>query len=359
MPNTQAIMLLAVTLCTAAPLATVATTSTQEPTEERSVEDQGERSSDSFHRVRREGAVVIREEYDTSDLRIPVGEIHELLPRDAIPALTDPKLEDARYVSWLRPDDRVIEVTVGEEAVALPLRVMEWHEVANIVVGGEPIAATYCPLCDSVTVFSRRVQRRTKDGTIKDEVLEFGVSGALYNSNVLLYDRTEKALWSQLSMQAVSGPRAGYKLKHRPVRVVTFEQFKSKHFSGKVVSKDTGHDRDYSGVGFEEYMQSPELAVPVAGVGDAMPPKTLGVGILSGDESWFIPVSQIEGYLVLQTRAGEVTLRSSRGGVIVLDAPEGTRTAQTFYFSWSAFYPQTRVLTGQGRPSELGRTPLH
>ena len=153
-------------------------------------------------------------------------------------------------------------------------------------------------------------------------------------------------------MRAVSGPRAGYKLEHRPVRVVTFEQFKSKHFSGQVVSKDTGHDRDYSGVGFEEYMQSPELAVPVAGVGDAMPEKTLGVGILSGDESWFIPVSQIEGYRVVPTAAGEVTLRSSRDGVIVVDAPEGTRTAQTFYFSWSAFYPQTRLLTGEGRPSD-------
>ncbi|MBI5863088.1 MAG: DUF3179 domain-containing protein, partial [Planctomycetes bacterium] len=256
---------------------------------------------------------------------------------------TDPRTESAGQASWLPDDARVIEVVVGEDVLGVPLRVLDWHEVVNTTVGGQPIAATYCPLCDSATVFSRKVGAR---GT--ETVLEFGVSGALYNSNVLMYDRKDKGLWSQLGMRAVSGPLAGSSLDMLPVEVVSFAAFKRAHPGAKIVSKDTGHERDYSRSPYEMYFKDEGLMVPVAHVGDALPRKTLGVGIAMGDgdaaQAWFVPVDAIGDGRTIDTPSGKVRLARSEAGVAVIEAPQGVRSAQTFYYSWSAFYPKTSVV---------------
>jgi len=148
----------------------------------------------------------------------------------------------------------------------------------NTTVGGEPIAATYCPLCDSATVFSRRVTPATPKDASGDGsgtkpstapapiVLEFGVSGALYNSNVLMYDKKDKGLWSQLGMHALSGPLTGTALEMLPVEVVSFAAFKKARPAAKIVSKDTGHNRDYSKSPYESYFKNENLMVPAAGV---------------------------------------------------------------------------------------------
>ncbi|GAF92675.1 unnamed protein product, partial [marine sediment metagenome] len=100
--------------------------------------------------------------------------------RDGIPALVDPPVVNASQVGYLRPFDRVAGVVVEGVARAYPLRILNYHEVVNDRVGRTSLAVTYCPLCDSVVVFDRRTDRGE---------LQFGVSGLLYNSNVLLYDR--------------------------------------------------------------------------------------------------------------------------------------------------------------------------
>ena len=143
-------------------------------------------AEDGFSQVNRSGSVDIQSTYNIENLLIPKDEIHTLLPKDAIPSLTDPKLEPVASSSWLEPGDRVIDVTVNGESVAVPLKILNFHEVANMTIGGKPVAATYCPLCDSTTVISRQVEH---NGIM--HTLEFGISGALYNSNVLMYDRQE------------------------------------------------------------------------------------------------------------------------------------------------------------------------
>lgn len=287
--------------------------------------------------VRRPGSVDLHETYDMSDLRIPEDEMHTLLPRDAIPALTDPELEAGHEADWLTAEDRVIVVKWQDDVVAAPLRILNWHEVANLTVGKRPLAATYCPLCDSATVIDRRVGDRT---------LEFGVSGALYNSNVLMYDRTDMGLWSQLGMRAVSGTMAGTTLTHLPARVVTWGAFRLEFPSGRVISKETGHQRNYKNPNpYKGFFDAPDrLLVPVQGVGDELPKKTLGVGVATDGGSWFIPENVIgdDGF-TLETDAGEIRLSRSEAGVAVDHAPEGARTAQTFYYSWSAFNPDTVV----------------
>jgi peroxiredoxin len=309
---------------------------------------------DDFKRVQRPGSVDVEKEYNLSGLTIPKEQVHTLLPRDAIPALTDPKTQKAEDAAWLPDDARVIKVVVGNDVLGVPLRVLDWHEVVNTTVGGEPIAATYCPLCDSATVFSRRVTPKAGDEAgsgvrPSPVVLEFGVSGALYNSNVLMYDRKDKGLWSQLGMHAVSGPLAGTSLDMLPVEVVSFAAFKKAHPGAKIVSNETGHERDYSRSPYETYFKDEKLMVPVAGVGEALPRKTLGVGIAVGEgdaaKAWFVPVDAIpqDGH-ELTIPVGKIMIVKSDAGVAVTKAPQGVRTAQTFYYSWSAFYPKTTVV---------------
>ncbi len=316
---------------------------------------------DGFTRVQRPGSVDIQTEYNLAGLTIPKEQIHTLLPRDAIPALTDPKTEPADKAEWLPDDARIIEIVVGVDVLGVPLRVLDWHEIVNTTLGGEPIAATYCPLCDSAAVFSRRVTPPSPNGAAGDGsgsrpssapapiVLEFGVSGALYNSNVLMYDRKDMGLWSQLGMHALSGPLAGTALEMLPVEVVSFAAFKEAHPGAMIVSRDTGHDRDYSRSPYETYFKDEGLMVPVAGMGEALPRKTLGVGIAVGEgdqaKSWFVPSGAIGDARTIDTPAGAVVLTTSEAGVAVTSAPRGVRTAQTFYYSWSAFYPKTIVVT--------------
>lgn len=301
--------------------------------------------SDEFQQIRRPGSVDLEAEYDLSGLDVPRGEIHTLLPRDAIPALTDPNRQGTSDAEWLPSDARVIVVHVNDEVLGVPLAVLDWHEVVNATVGGEPIAATYCPLCDSATVFSRRVELPA-EGEAEPEsvVLEFGVSGALYNSNVLMYDRRDKGLWSQLGMRAVSGPLVGTALDMLPVQIVSFDRFKAAYPKAQIVSNKTGHQRNYGQSPYESYFARDGLMVPVKGVGDALPRKTLGVGVATDGHAWFVPADLCRDGYTLSTPAGDVRLTADGAGVRVDSAPEGVRTAQTFYYSWSAFYPETEVV---------------
>ena len=299
----------------------------------------------AFHQVNRRGSVDLAKTYNLGNMQIPRDEIHTLLPRDAIPSLTDPKMVSVKESGWIQPDDRIIEITLDDTTVGVPINILNYHEVVNLTLAGHPIAATFCPLCDSASVISRRVTRHAKDGSTKDEVLEFGISGALYNSNVLMYDRTDMGLWSQLGMEAVSGPLAGTRLEHYPIRIVSWAHFTKEHPTAQVLSKDTGYTRDYTRSPYGGFLTSPNLLVPVKGIGDKLPKKTLGLGIFAMGESVFIPGDVIGDGFSYKTPAGVVRARRSDAGIEVVDAPEGVLTAQAFYYSWSAFHPDTEVIT--------------
>ena len=155
--------------------------------------------------------------FDLSTCLVPRDELIAAgFPKDGLPAMADPpvmtiaeadayahELRRAHQGKFLVASDRVIGVVVDGVARAYPLRLLTWHEVANDTLAGRPIVVTYNPLCDSVVVFDRRVRGQT---------LEFGVSGLVYNSNLLLYDRrsdrTQESLWSQLQFRAITGPAA-------------------------------------------------------------------------------------------------------------------------------------------------------
>ena len=146
--------------------------------------------------------------FDLTGASVPIDEIHHGgPPRDGIPSIDQPRFVSAVEADFLKPDDRVLGFHRPGIARAYPISILNWHEVVNDRVGGEPIAVTFCPLCGTGMVFSTRVDGRD---------LTLGVSGLLYNSDVLLYDRQTESLWSQIMSEAVSGPMKGSRLAFNP-----------------------------------------------------------------------------------------------------------------------------------------------
>lgn len=218
-------------------------------------------------------------------------------PKDGIPSLTYPETVEASQAR-LVPNDRVIGVVIGGEARAYPLRILNWHEIANDRLGGKDIAVTYCPLCDSAVVFDRDVG---------GEVREFGVSGLLYNSNVLMYDRQpeeeRESLWSQLMLAAVVGPAAeqGLDLDILPAQLTTWESWVEQHPETTSLSFETGHQRDYQSNPYEQYFATPGLMFPAQPAGEPAPdleslPEKEPVLIVSID-------GKLKGYPVSELRA--------------------------------------------------------
>lgn len=166
--------------------------------------------------------------------------------KDGIPALSDPWMvgSDDPLASYVLETDRVIGVNYGGEWLAFPLNIMRWHEVVNLNGGASPLALTYCPLTGSGMAFDRSPVGGN----------EFGVSGLLWRSNLIMYDRgTQESLWPQMRGRADCGPRAGTVLPQLPVSDMTWGAWKALHPDTRVVSQNTGWERDYRANPYEDY----------------------------------------------------------------------------------------------------------
>lgn len=153
-------------------------------------------------------------------------------PRDGIPSIDAPIFKRAAEIADIGANEPVIRLELQGEVRAYPLRILTWHEIVNDTINGRPVAITYCPLCNSAVVFDRRV-----DGM----VLEFGVSGLLRNSDLVMYDRATESWWQQFSGEAIVGALTGKTLGMIPSRVMGFAAFKAAHPDGLVlVANDPG-----------------------------------------------------------------------------------------------------------------------
>lgn len=220
------------------------------------------------------------------------------VPKDAIPAVNDPAMERVEAAaSWLAPHAPVIVVEINDEARAYPQAVLMWHEIANDTVGGVPVSVTFCPLCNSSLAFDRRVG---------DAVLDFGVSGKLRNSDLIMYDRQTESWWQQLTGEGIVGVYTDTLLDIVPSQVVAFGDFAAHHPDGLVMSRDTGFNRQYGTNPYLRYDSNDPRRFLFRGELDERLPATERVlaGIITG-EAVAYPFSILSELRVLHDTAGE------------------------------------------------------
>jgi hypothetical protein len=207
-------------------------------------------------------------------------------PKDGIPAIDEPRFESAEAArDWLDDRSPVISLEVAGEARAYPIAILMWHEIVNDTLGGIPVVVTFCPLCNTALVFEREVR-----GT----VLDFGTTGNLRFSDLVMYDRQTESWWQQATGEAIVGERTGERLVFVPAQIISLEAFAEAHPDGDVLSRDTGHRRNYGRnpyVGYDEAGDRPFL---YSGVIDGrLAPKERVVTIGEGDEATAYPFSEL------------------------------------------------------------------
>ena len=207
-------------------------------------------------------------------------------PRDGIPALDDPKFVPASRAAWLHPDEPVIVVTVGEGSKAYPLQIMIWHEIVNDSVNGRPLAITFCPLCNATLVFEREFDGRT---------LDFGTTGRLRKSDLLMYDRQTESWWQQFTGKGLIGEYAGRELVEYPANIVSFEDFRRKYPEGPVLSRRTGHNRPYGENPYRGYDRIDQSPFMFAGKTDSrLPPMERIVAVRVGERFRAYPFGEFK-----------------------------------------------------------------
>jgi hypothetical protein len=232
-------------------------------------------------------------------------------PPDGIPAVDHPTFQRADQVDWLREREPVLSLTVGSESRAYPAQILMWHEIVNDTVAGVPVALTFCPLCDSALGFDRRAAGR---------VLDFGTSGLLYQSDLVMYDRQTQSLWTQFTGRSVAGKLTGTTLRVYSVPIVSWSDWRAGHPHGWVLSRDTGFDRNYGTnpyPGYDDVNQRPFL---FQGRSDGrFPSMTRVVGVRDGGAALAVPLDVLR-----QRRVLELTIA---GRPIVVWEKDGTASA--------------------------------
>jgi len=159
-------------------------------------------------------------------------------PRDGIPPIDNPTFEIVlKADEWIDDREPVLAFFLDNDVRAYPLQVMTWHEVVNDEVNNIPVVVTFCPLCNTGLVFKRP--------TIDNEILTFGTSGNLRNSDLVMWDRQTESWWQQFTGEAIIGDLTGTKLTFLPSAIIAWGDFKVKYPNGQVLSKNTGFNRDY------------------------------------------------------------------------------------------------------------------
>ncbi len=297
-------------------------------------------------------------------------------PPDGIPSIDNPKFIAANRATFPSDSDVVIGIYYHGEAKAYPLPIMVWHEIVNDVVGGQPIAITYCPLCYSTVAYLR---------IINGQSVTFGTSGKLYNNNLVMYDRLTKSLWSQIWGEAILGNLTGYRLQRVPIDVMSWGEWKSLYPNTVVLSTDTGYSRPYGTDPYGSYYTDPSLIFPLSHSDSRLSVKerVLGVTISNASKAYLLNdlkpgvIQDLLGgdslVLFVQTTgtarifnpsvdgrvlhffysSGTFTDQETRStwsydGVSLSGAMQGKALTRyspetAFWFSWAAYYPNTEI----------------
>jgi hypothetical protein len=320
-------------------------------------------------------------------------------PPDGIPPIDEPKFLRPSDVGFLADNEPVLAFEIDGDARAYPVQILMWHEVVNDTVAGIPVTITYCPLCNSAIAYDRR-----HDG----QILDFGTSGLLYNSALVMYDRQTQTLWSHFIAQGIVGELTGQQLETFPLSTVAWSTWRDANPDGLVLSRDTGHRRDYGRNPYPGYDNVDGVPFLFQGLVDGRyTAMTRFVGVQDGDGAVGVPLIDLEATEVITGElAGEsLVFLWTRGTASALDSStlsegsdigstgvfksmldgvaltfttagdganfiddqtgstwnilgqaidgemsgtrlEGVPHVDTFWFAWSTFHPDAAILTG-------------
>lgn len=316
-------------------------------------------------------------------------------PPDGIPSIDNPTFLRASAIDFLGETEPVLAVDIDGDARAYPVQILMWHEIVNDTVGGVPVAVTYCPLCNSAIAYGRQV-----DG----QVLEFGTSGLLWNSALVMYDRQTETLWSHFTGQGIVGELTGTEIDTFPVATVPWGVWRDAHPGGLVLSRDTGFDRaygqnpypGYDDVASEPFLYEGEvdgrytamtrivgveidddaLGVPLVtlqdervvnadvdgtdlvmlwmpGTASALDAADVAGGDDIGATGVFVPVvdgqeltftATDSGFVDTETDSSWNLLGQATAGPLAGSSLEAVEHVDTFWFAWSAFRPDSAIL---------------
>ena len=256
-------------------------------------------------------------EFPKTDFDNRIVDLSEIMsggpPRDGIPAVDEPRhVAAADADEWLEPDEPVIAVEIGGDARAYPLQILIWHEIANDTLGGTPIAVTFCPLCNSAIVFDRRL-----DGV----VLDFGTTGRLRLSDLVMYDRQTETWWQQLIGTGLIGEHAGRELVRLPATIVSWRDFRTAFPDATVLSRETGYSRPYGSNPYAGYDSSTQPFLFRDTPDPRLPAMERVLHVAAGGTERIYPFGAFTGEPVINDEVGSepVVVMSRTGTLSVLD----------------------------------------
>jgi hypothetical protein len=261
-------------------------------------------------------------------------------PKDGIPSIDNPKyvsVEDADQ--WIADNELVLAIIYKGVKRVYPLQIMTWHEIVNDDIAGDAILITYCPLCGSGIAF---------ESTIDGEKVEFGTSGKLFNSNLVMYDRKTNTYWSQIGGRAIVGELTGHVLTPVSLETVVWRDWKAAHPDSEVLSQITGFSRPYGVDPYGSYYEDSLLFFPVENQDDRIHPKTVIFGINVDGVFKAYRESDVKEAGSLDDTVNGVTVhveRDDAGLVKFTNTESGEELVKErdFWFAWYAFHPDTQV----------------
>jgi hypothetical protein len=285
-------------------------------------------------------------------------------PPDGIPSIDDPKFISVQEADGLIEDSElVLGLNINGDVRAYPLQILVWHEIVNDKVGNVPVAVTYCPLCFTNQVFNRTLEN--------GQILEFGTSGKLYNSNLVMYDRTTKSLWSQAMSQAIVGKLAGVKLERIPFDVAYWKEWKQLYPDSKILSRDTGSNRPYGADPYGDYYTNGDVLFPVSNRDDRLGLKEIVVGFENNDQYKAYKLQEIENKKVINDQVNGKPLALLSLHPFIVRAYDPMVDGQILEFSYSAkdqnfvdtqtgslWNFEGKAISGQMKGKQLTRLPF-
>jgi hypothetical protein len=279
--------------------------------------------------------------FSQEDSDVPFESLMQACPaRDCIPSIDQPVFIKAPDVDYLQDDDLVMTLTLNGLTRAYPTRILDHHEIVNDLFGTNPVAITYCPLCGSGLAFNR---------SLGGQVLDFGVSALLHNSDLVMYDRQTESLWQQITGEAFAGKSRGKQLETFPMSMITWKDWLEQYPDADVLTVDGIHSDRYLKDAYGDYAQSEKLYMPVSAMDARLHPKRVIYGIEIGDQAIAIDAGWLaeEGTFSNQYEGETLVVKLADNGEINAFLENEQLTIHRMYwFAWYSFHPKTALIEG-------------